>query len=670
MVPELGLLTLILAVCLAVLQSIIPLAGSFTGNVRWMNTGKPLAIGQFAMVLLSYMCLVYAFLTNDFTVSNVANNSSTILPVVYKVTATWGSHEGSLLLWILTLVGWGAMIALRSNKLPLVLSSRVLAVLAMVSVGFLLFILLTSNPFERILPFPPMEGSDLNPLLQDFGMIIHPPLLYMGYVGFAGAFAFAIAALIGGQLDSAWARWARPWTTVAWVFLTAGIAVGSWWAYYELGWGGWWFWDPVENASLMPWLSGTALMHSLAVTEKRGLFKSWTLLLAIATFSLSLFGTFLVRSGVLTSVHAFASDPTRGMFILIYLLVVVGASLTLFAFRAPEVRSSIRFGLLSRETLLLINNVVLVTSCATVLLGTMFPLLLDALDLGMISVGPPYFNTVFVPLAMILALALGFGVLLNWKNNSAEWVKSQVRWILIVSVVGGLLFSLFYDSRFLISEALAMGLVFWMLLTMVKDIQNKTRNAGLLKGIKKLKPAFWGMHLAHLGMAVCFIGVALSEGYGIQKDLRMAPGESAEVGDYVYRFEGVSRKQGPNYSSDFGVITAFKNGRQVATLNPEKRLYTVQQMPMTEAGINAGLTRDLYVALGEPLGDGSWAVRLYVKPFVRWIWFGSILMSLGGFLAVSDRRYRVRVKKKVARRVSGGSSTGKKATGALAGGQA
>ena len=385
MAPELGLLTLIFATCLAMLQSILPLAGSFTGQTRWMKTGKTLATGQFVMVLLSFMCLVYAFLADDFSVAYVANNSSTILPVVYKITATWGGHEGSLLLWILTLVGWGLMIALRSEKLPLVLSSRVLAVLGMVSVGFLLFILLTSNPFARNLPFPPMEGSDLNPLLQDFGMIVHPPLLYMGYVGFAAAFAFAIAALIGGQLDSAWAHWARPWTTVAWVFLTAGIAVGSWWAYYELGWGGWWFWDPVENASLMPWLSGTALMHSLAVTEKRGLFKSWTLLLAIATFSLSLFGTFLVRSGVLTSVHAFASDPTRGLFILIYLLVVVGASLTLFAFRAPQVRSSIRFGLLSRETLLLVNNVVLVTSCATVLLGTMFPLLLDALDLGMIS---------------------------------------------------------------------------------------------------------------------------------------------------------------------------------------------------------------------------------------------------------------------------------------------
>ncbi|MET4709142.1 c-type cytochrome biogenesis protein CcmF [Endozoicomonas sp. NE43] len=430
----------------------------------------------------------------------------------------------------------------------------------------------------------------------------------------------------------------------------------------ELGWGGWWFWDPVENASLMPWLSGTALMHSLAVTEKRGLFKSWTLLLAIATFSLSLFGTFLVRSGVLTSVHAFASDPTRGLFILIYLLVVVGASLALFALKAPDVRSTIRFGLLSRETLLLVNNVVLVASCATVLLGTMFPLLLDALDLGMISVGPPYFNTVFVPLAMILAFALGFGVILNWKHNSTQWLMSQVRWIFVVSALGGLLFSLFYDSRFLISEALAMGLVFWMVLAMIRDIQNKTRNTGLLQGVRKLKPAFWGMHLAHLGVAVCFIGVALSEGYSVQKDLRMAPGQMAEVGDYAFRFDGVSRKNGPNYVSDYGRVTAFRDGREIGVLNPEKRLYVVQQMPMTEAGINAGLTRDLYVALGEPLGDGSWAVRLYVKPFVRWIWFGSILMSLGGLLAVSDRRYRVRVRKKISQPRATGAS--------LAGGQA
>ncbi|WP_257276006.1 MULTISPECIES: heme lyase CcmF/NrfE family subunit [unclassified Endozoicomonas] len=646
--PELGLFALILATCLALLQSIIPLLGSYNGRLNWMATGKTLASGQFVFVLLSFMCLVFAFVSDDFSVQYVASNSSSLLPVYYKVTAVWGGHEGSLLLWILTLTGWGQVVALRSNKLPPELSARVLSVMGMISVGFLLFILLTSNPFARILPFPPVQGSDLNPLLQDLGMIVHPPMLYMGYVGFAVAFAFAIAALLGGQLDSAWARWARPWTTVAWCFLTAGISLGSWWAYYELGWGGWWFWDPVENASLMPWLTGTALIHSLAVTEKRGLFKSWTLLLAITTFSLSLFGTFLVRSGVLTSVHAFANDPERGLFILGYLLVVVGASLTLFAFRAPEVRSKISFSLLSRETLLLLNNIILVTSCATVLLGTMFPLLLDSLDLGMISVGPPYFNLLFVPLSMLLAACLGIGILLNWKKGSLSWLKQQVRWILVVSVVGGIIFSFLYGDRFLVSEALAIGLVLWMVLTIGKDVRNKTRNIGLLKGMRKLKPAYYGMQLAHLGLAVTFIGVALTSGYSVQKDLRMNPGDTARVGEYVFRFDGVNQRQGPNYVSDFGTVKVFKDKQQIAVLNPEKRVYTVQGMPMTEAAIDSGLTRDLYVALGEPLGDDSWAVRLYVKPYIRFIWLGSIFMALGGLLAISDKRYRVRLKKKVA----------------------
>ncbi|WP_422474642.1 heme lyase CcmF/NrfE family subunit [Endozoicomonas sp. ALB032] len=642
--PELGLFALILATCLALLQSIIPLAGSYNGRLNWMATGKTLATGQFVFVLLSFMCLVVAFLSDDFSVQYVASNSNSLLPVYYKVTAVWGGHEGSLLLWVLTLTGWGQAVALRSNKLPPELSARVLSVMGMISVGFMLFILLTSNPFARILPFPPADGSDLNPLLQDLGMIVHPPMLYMGYVGFAVAFAFAIAALLGGQLDSAWARWARPWTTVAWCFLTAGISLGSWWAYYELGWGGWWFWDPVENASLMPWLTGTALIHSLAVTEKRGLFKSWTLLLAITTFSLSLFGTFLVRSGVLTSVHAFANDPERGLFILGYLLVVVGASLTLFAFRAPEVRSKISFSLLSRETLLLLNNIILVTSCATVLLGTMFPLLLDALDLGMISVGPPYFNLLFVPLAMLLAACLGIGILLNWKKGSVSWLKQQVRWILIVSVIGGVAFSFLYGDRFRVSEALAIGLVLWMVLTIGKDVRNKTRNTGLLRGLTKLKPAYYGMQLAHLGLAVTFIGVALTSGYSVQKDLRMSPGDSAQVGEYVFRFDGVSQRQGPNYVADYGTISVFEDEKKIAVLEPEKRIYTVQNMPMTDADIDPGLTRDLYVALGEPLGGDSWAVRLHVKPYVRFIWLGSIFMALGGLLAISDKRYRVRLR--------------------------
>ena len=647
---ELGLFALILASCLAILQSVVPLVGSYSGRLPWMAAGKSLAIGQFIFVLLSFVCLATGFLTDDFSITYVANNSNSLLPAVYKFTAIWGGHEGSLLLWILTLAGWGMLVALRSDKLPAPLSARVLSVLGMVSVGFLLFILLTSNPFERLLPFPPQDGADLNPLLQDVGMIIHPPTLYMGYVGFAVAFAFAIAALMGGQLDSAWARWARPWTTVAWCFLTVGIALGSWWAYYELGWGGWWFWDPVENASLMPWLAGTALMHSLAVTEKRGLFKSWTLLLAITTFSLSLFGTFLVRSGVLTSVHAFASDPARGLFILVYLMVVVGASLTLFAFRAPQMRSRITFSLLSRETLLLVNNILLITSCATVLLGTMFPLLVDALDLGMISVGPPYFNALFVPQVLLLALALGVGILLNWKSGSISWLVHQVRWILLVSVAGGVVFGLYYGSRFVLAQALAIAAVLWLVLTIGRDLLNKTRNTrqkkGFIASLNKLTPSYYGMQLAHLGLAVAILGALMTSGYSEQKDLRMSPGDSAELGGYVFRFDGVADERGPNYVASVGVISVFANQEEVAVLKPEKRIYDVRGMPMTEVGIDSGLTRDLYVALGEPLENNSWAVRLHVKPFVRLIWLGSVFMALGGLLAVSDKRYRVRLKKK------------------------
>ncbi|MGB0361132.1 MAG: heme lyase CcmF/NrfE family subunit, partial [Endozoicomonas sp.] len=448
-----------------------------------------------------------------FSVDYVARHSNSLLPLQYKITATWGGHEGSLLLWVLILTSWMAAVALKSYRLPSELSARVLSVMGMVTAGLLLFTLLTSSPFNRILPFPPEDGVDLNPLLQDFGMIVHPPMLYMGYVGFAVAFAFAIAALIGGQFDSAWARWARPWTTAAWVFLTLGISLGSWWAYYELGWGGWWFWDPVENASLMPWLVGTALMHSLAISEKRGLFKSWTLLLAIFAFSLSLLGTFLVRSGVLTSVHAFANDPERGIFILIYLMVVIGSSLTLFALRAPEVRSRMQFTMVSRETLLLVNNIILTTSCATVLLGTLFPLLLESLDMGMISVGPPYFNAVFVPMAMLLAFALGAGVLLNWKTGSAKWLFQQTRWILLTSIIGGLAFSLLYGNSIMIREVLAIGLVFWIMLTMGKDLFNKTRHAraksGLVVALKRLKPSYYGMQLAHLGLAVGIVGITI-----------------------------------------------------------------------------------------------------------------------------------------------------------------
>lgn len=643
MVPELGLLALILALCLALVLAVIPLAGSYTGKDAWMQLARPLTYGQFLFILVAFCILVWSFITDDFSVAYVAQNSNSLLPGQYKVSATWGGHEGSLLLWVLILSGWMVLVALRSQRLPQVLATRVLAVMAMVATGFLLFMLLTSNPFARVLPFSPADGSDLNPLLQDFGLILHPPMLYMGYVGFAVTFAFAIAALLGGQLDSAWTRWVRPWTTAAWCFLTLGITLGSWWAYYELGWGGWWFWDPVENASLIPWLVGTALMHSLAVTEKRGLLKSWTLLLAIFTFSLSLLGTFLVRSGVLTSVHAFANDPERGVFILIYLLTVVGCSLTLFAIRAPQVSSRIHFSWLSRETLLLVNNVLLSVSAATVLLGTLFPLLLEALDMGMVSVGPPYFNLVFVPMALLLFFALGLGVLLNWKSGSLSWLLGQIRWIVLASLLAGLLFNGIYAETFRLSEVLAIALVAWIVLVMLQDLRNKNRHQRLWS---RLRPAYYGMHLAHLGVALSLFGVALSAGYSQQKDVRMAPGDQVSLGAYQFRFDGVERQKGPNYIAERGTVTVFQEGRQLTVLFPEKRLFQVQGVAMTEAAIDPGLVRDLYVAMGEALDDqGSWSLRLYVKPFIRWIWFGALLMALGGALAVADRRYRRQVTK-------------------------
>lgn len=647
MVPEVGLLALIVALCLSLVLSIFPLIGSYSGDLRLMSQARVLSFGLLVFVALSFACLVWAFVSDDFSVAYVARHSNSLLPWQYKISATWGGHEGSLLLWVLILVGWMAAVARKSNHLPPELVARVLAVMGMVTVGFLLFTVLTSNPFSRLLPFSPADGADLNPLLQDVGLIVHPPMLYMGYVGFAVAFAFAIAALLGGHLDSAWARWVRPWTTVAWLFLTLGIALGSWWAYYELGWGGWWFWDPVENASLMPWLMGTALMHSLAVTEKRGLFKSWTLLLAIFTFSLSLLGTFLVRSGVLTSVHAFANDPERGVFILFYLMVVVGASLTLFALRAPGVDSRIQFAALSRETLLLVNNILLTASAATVLLGTLFPLLLESLDLGMISVGPPYFNTMFVPMTLLLAFALGIGVLLNWKRGTVQWLISQTRWIVMTCVIGGFAFARMFGQDLQVMQVLAMTLVLWIVLTMARDIINKTRNApGFWRGLRRLGPAYLGMHLAHLGLAVTIVGVVISSGYSVQRDLRMTPGDRVMLGDYQFRFDGVGARNGPNYHSDYGSVTVYQDGHQMTVLHPEKRLYTT--IPMTEAAIDPGFTRDIYVALGEPLGgDGSWALRLHIKPFVRWIWLGAILMALGGALAISDRRYRVKIRNRI-----------------------
>lgn len=646
MIPELGHLAMILALCLAVVQATLPLIGAWRGDRQWMGLAQPAAWGQFAFLGFSFACLTYAFMVDDFSVAYVAHNSNSALPWYYKFSAVWGAHEGSLLLWAFILAGWTFAVAIFSRQLPEDMLARVLGVMGLISIGFLLFLIVTSNPFERLLPQVPMDGRDLNPLLQDFGLIVHPPMLYMGYVGFSVAFAFAIAALLGGRLDAAWARWSRPWTLVAWAFLGLGIALGSWWAYYELGWGGWWFWDPVENASFMPWLVGTALIHSLAVTEKRGVFKSWTVLLAIAAFSLSLLGTFLVRSGVLTSVHAFATDPERGVFILVFLLMVVGGSLTLFAMRAPVVKSQVGFGLWSRETLLLVNNLLLVVATAMILLGTLYPLLLDALSGAKLSVGPPYFNAMFVPLIGALMLTLGVGILVRWKDTPLKWLLGMLTPVLITSVVlGGLGSLLFGDFNWAV---LAVSLLAaWVAIAGIRDLLDKTRHKGLFKGMRSLAPSYWGMHLAHLGLAVCAIGVVLTSHQSAERDLRLAPGESLSLGGYEFVFEGAVHHEGPNFTSDKATIRVLDGDKQIATLHPEKRLYTVQQMPMTEAGIDAGFTRDLYVALGEPLGDGAWAVRVHIKPFVRWIWLGALMMGLGGVLAASDRRYRVKVKTRV-----------------------
>ena len=643
MIPELGHFALILALGLALTQAIVPLTGSFARRRAWMELARPLAFGQLTFIGLAFLCLLQAFLTDDFSVLYVATNSNTLMPDVYKVSAVWGAHEGSLLLWVLLLAAWGAAVAAFSRNLPLEMIARVISVQGMIAIGFLLFMLLTSNPFERIFPIP-LEGRDLNPLLQDPGLAIHPPMLYMGYVGFSVAFAFAIAALIGGKLDAAWARWSRPWTTVAWIFLTVGIALGSWWAYYELGWGGWWFWDPVENASFMPWLVGTALMHSLAVTEKRGAFKSWTVLLAIAAFSLSLLGTFLVRSGVLTSVHAFATDPTRGTFILVFLVIVIGGSLALYAWRAPAVSGGGRFDLVSRESFLLINNLLLVALATLVLFGTLAPLIYEAFGWGKISVGFPWFNTMFVAISPLLVLAMGIGPLTRWKQDDAARLIRALAVAFVLSVGVAVLASTTKVIPGNLHVGLGLGLVAWLVLTHLQNLAERLKHRGL-RGIGadlgSRNLSYYGMWLAHLGIAASIVGVTLVSNFGSETDVRMSPGSTHEAAGFTYRFNGAREIVGPNYRAQRGEFVVTQGGREVAVLHPEKRAYVAGGMPMTEAGIDPGFLRDIYVSLGEPVGDkGDWAVRLYYKPYVRWIWLGGILMALGGILAVADRRYR------------------------------
>ncbi len=638
MIPELGHFALILALVLAAVQGVLPLLGASIGGDRWIALARPIVYAQWSFMAISFAVLTYSFIVNDFSVLYVASNSNTQLPMIYRVSAVWGAHEGSLLLWAFTLSTWALAVAIFSKSIPQVVLARVVSIMGLVGVGFMCFMLFTSNPFERLFPVP-AEGRSLNPLLQDFGLAIHPPMLYMGYVGLSVTFAFAVAAMAGGKLDAAWARWARPWTNVAWVFLTIGIALGSWWAYYELGWGGWWFWDPVENASLMPWFIATALIHSLAVTEKRGAFKAWTVLLAIFAFSLSLLGTFLVRSGVLTSVHAFASDPGRGLFILLFLVIVIGASLTLFAWRAPKLRSTGTFDLNSKETGLLLNNVVLVVMCVTVLLGTLFPLITDALNVGKYSVGPPYFNTMMVPLSIPLFFVMGLGFFMRWKRDTAQRLMKQTRWVLVLALAAAFVFPLIWIPDFEPLVALGLLMSSWVAFTALLWV------FGQGKSPFKQPLANWGAMMAHIGMAVCITGGTLVSVFNSEKDVRLEAGQSYELGGYTFQFEGVENITGPNYTGQRGTVTAIKGDTIVSVMYPEKRDYGPGSMPMTEAGIDPGLFRDLFVALGEDLGKGAWSLRVYHKPFLRWIWLGAILMGVGGLMASFDKRYRTLAKR-------------------------
>src|SRR5713101_4268853 len=643
MIPEIGQFALILALVLALTQATLPLIGVARGIPQFVSLARPVAQAQFLFVATAFCCLAYSFITNDFSVLNVATNSNSQLPLRYRPAATWGSHEGSLLLWTFMLTIWMVAVTLFSKHLPDEIVARVLSVMAVISTGFLLFMLLTSNPFDRLFPVPP-DGRDLNPLLQDPAMVAHPPMLYMGYVGFSVAFAFAISALIGGKLDATWARWSRPWTTVAWMFLTCGIALGSFWAYYELGWGGWWFWDPVENASFMPWLVGTALIHSLAVTEKRGAFRSWTVLLAILAFALSLLGTFLVRSGVLTSVHAFATDPARGIFILVLLIVVIGGSLLLYVWRAPRIGLGGGFEPFSRESMLLANNVMFAAAAGSVLLGTLYPLALDASGLGKISVGPPYFETVFVPLMAPALFLMGVGPLARWKKASVPDLAARLRWAFAASLAAGLVLP-FAMGRWSALVAFGLLLAAWVAASCVVQVYEKIGNAAngasAWARLRNTPRATYGMLLAHFGVAVFVVGVTLVKGYESERDVRMEPGDIAELGGYTFRLDGVRDVQGPNYVAARAQIQVSREGRAVTTLYPEKRIYTVQNMPMTEAAIDPGFTRDLYVSLGDSVSATAWIVRVQHKPFIDWIWGGCLLMALGGAIAASDRRYRV-----------------------------
>lgn len=644
MIAEIGHFAMILSLGLALLLSVLPLYGAARNNTLLMNSARPLSWGMFIFLAISFFILCYAFYTNDFTVQYVASNSNSQLPWYYRITAVWGAHEGSLLLWVLIQAGWTVAVSVFSRGMPQESVARVLAIMGLITVGFLLFIIVTSNPFLRTLPFFPVDGRDLNPLLQDPGLIIHPPMLYMGYVGFSVAFSFAIASLMSGRLDTAWARWSRPWTIAAWLFLTLGIALGSWWAYYELGWGGWWFWDPVENASFMPWLAGTALMHSLAVTEKRGTFKAWTVLLAISAFSLSLLGTFLVRSGILVSVHAFASDPARGMFILGFLVFVIGGSLLLFAVKGAAVRVRGNFDLVSRENSLLANNVLLIAALVVVLVGTLLPLVHKQIGLGSVSIGAPFFDMLFFWLMIPFSFLLGIGPLIRWKrDNLSKLVKPMIVSGVLSLGLSWLMVSML--AEYFSGTAFAgWVMAFWIIFMHGFELHERaTHRHSFWTGLTKIQRSHWAMMLGHLGLAVTVIGIAMVQNYSIERDVRLAPGEYYQLEEYDFYFVGVRDKDGPNYDGYIADFEITKDGKYINTLHAEKRFYTTAKSMMTEAAIDRGVTRDLYIAMGERLDDNkSWAVRVYYKPFVRWIWAGSLIMSIGGAIAISDRRYRFR----------------------------
>ena len=636
MIPEIGHFALIIALCLALALSYFGLIGAYRQHNDLMSLVNPLTYAQCLLVVISFFCLTYSFISDDFTVLYVSNNSHTELPSLFKISAVWGAHEGSLLLWILILTVWMVLVAKNSDQVPRLFISRVIGILSLLNFGFLLFTLFTSNPFLRLTPAP-FEGADLNPLLQDIGLAIHPPILYVGYVGFAVAYAFAIAAMLSGNLDKQWAKWTRPWTTAAWLFLTIGIALGSWWAYYELGWGGWWFWDPVENASFMPWLVGTALIHSLAVTEKRGLFKSWTLLLAISAFSLSLLGTFLVRSGILISVHAFATDPARGIFILMLLLLVIGGGLLLYAFKAQSIDDDVGFNILSRETFLLLNNVLLVIAATLILLGTLAPLVLEVFNAGKISIGPPWFELAMIVPMLPLIILIGVGMNTSWIKQSAMSLQKKLLPPVFLSILIGIIVPLYFYGDLSLLLSIGSVAATWIIIASILPIYSQLQS---FSNTKKINRSVIGMSIAHLGLGLFVFGVVIVSSFGIETDRSFKPGESISIAGYDYKMRGLKNVSGPNYTAVEAEIDISKNNKFLTQLRPQKRTYRVQQSPMTEAGISAAWNRDLFVALGEDLGDGSWSIRVQYKPMIRWIWFGCFVMALGGLIAISDKRYR------------------------------